>query len=114
VSHFSVYSVRASAASDQGLAGLKAYPNPCDLRKVSAGLIISGIPVDAVSPAVYIYNEAGELVRTLSPGDGIDGINTAHWDGKTKGGAKAASGLYMYLVRTSNYGKGSGKFFIVW
>ena len=114
VSHFSVYSVRASAASDQGLAGLKAYPNPCDLRKVSVGLIIAGIPVDAVSPAVYLYNEAGELVRTLSPGDGIDGVNTAHWDGKVKGGAKAASGLYMYLVRTANYGKGSGKFFIVW
>ncbi len=114
VPHFSVYSVRVSAASDQGLAGLKAYPNPCDLRKVSAGLVIAGIPVDAVSPAVYIYNEAGELVRTLLPGDGIDGLNTAHWDGKTKGGAKAASGLYIYLVRTSNYGKGSGKFFIVW
>ena len=114
VSHFSVYSVRVSAASDQGLGGLKAYPNPCDLRSVPAGLTISGIPVDAVSPAVYIYNEAGELVRALSPGDGIDGVNTVHWDGKTKGGAKAASGLYLYLVRTTNYGKGSGKFFIVW
>lgn len=114
VSHFSVYSVRASAASDEGLAGLKAYPNPCDMRKVPTGLVISGIPLDAVSPAVYIYNEAGELVRTLASGDGIDGINTGHWDGKTKGGAKAASGLYMYLVRTANYGKGSGKFFIVW
>lgn len=113
VSHFSVYSVRASGGSDQGLSGLKAYPNPCDLRTVPA-LVIAGIPVDAVSPAVFIYNEAGELVRTLSPGDGIDGVNAVHWDGKLKGGARAASGLYLYLVRTSNYGKGSGKFFIVW
>ncbi len=114
VSHFSVYAVRVSAASDEGLAGVKAYPNPCVMRSAPAGLVISGIPVDAVSPAVHIYNEAGELVRTLLPGDGIDGINTAHWDGKLKGGAKAASGLYIYLVKTTNYGKGRGKFFIVW
>jgi hypothetical protein len=113
VSHFSVYSIRASAASDQGLSGLKAYPNPCDLRAVPA-LTISGIPMDAVTPAVYIYNEAGELVRTLQPGGGMDSLNVVHWDGRLKSGAKAASGLYMYLVKTANYGKGSGKFFIVW
>ncbi len=110
--HFSLYSVRVSAAAGQGLSGLKAYPNPCDLRR-SAGLTIGGIPPDAAGTEIYIYNEAGELVRKLVPGDGVDGVNVGTWTGGAKGGGRAASGLYIYLVKTSNYGKGSGKFFLV-
>jgi len=113
VSHFSVYSVRAAGAPAADIGSLKAYPNPCDLRSVP-GITIEGIPADAAGTRVFIYNEAGELVRSLAPGDGIDGLNLVSWDGRLKGGARAASGLYLYLVKTSNYGKGSGKFFIIW
>ena len=63
---------------------------------------------------MYIYNEAAELVRTLAPGDGLDALNTASWDGRLKNGSRAATGLYLYLVRTANYGKGKGKFFLIW
>lgn len=114
VSHFSVYSVRSAGVSETDIGSLRAYPNPCDFRAAPYSLTIDGIPADAASTKVYIYNEAGELVRTLAPGDGINGLNIASWDGKLKGGARAASGLYIYLVKTSNYGKGRGKFFIVW
>jgi hypothetical protein len=113
VSHFSVYSVRAAGSSVPDLGSLKSYPNPCDFRSVPV-ITIEGIPADAAGAQVYIYNEAGELVRTLTQGEGIDGLNLATWDGKQKGGAKAASGLYLFLVKTANYGKGTGKFFIVW
>ncbi len=116
VSHFSVYSVRTTPDSASGFAALKAYPNPCDFRSATQGLSISGIPADP-SPRVYIYNEAGELVRVLSFGDGIDTSGAspiAKWNGKTKSGSRAASGLYIYLVKTVNSGTGSGKFFIVW
>ncbi len=113
VSHFSVYSVRSAGSSAADISALKAYPNPCDLRSVHA-LTIEGIPADAAGARVYIYNEAGELVRTLARGDGISGLNVAEWDGRLNSGARAASGLYLYLVKTSNYGKGGGKFFIVW
>ncbi|HNW45296.1 MAG TPA: lectin like domain-containing protein, partial [Elusimicrobiales bacterium] len=113
VTHFSVYSVRAAPEADSGMSGLKAYPNPFDLRR-DAALVIAGIPADAAAPRVYIYNEAAELVRTLSPGHGLDALNTAVWDGRLTGGGRAATGLYLYLVRTANYGKGSGKFFLVW
>ncbi len=113
VSHFSVYSVRSAGVSETDIGSLKAYPNPCDFRSVPS-LTIEGVPADAAGTKVYIYNEAGELVRTLAPGDGINGLNIASWDGRLKGGARAASGLYIYLVKTSNYGKGRGKFFIVW
>ena len=113
VSHFSVYSVRSAGPSAADIGALKAYPNPCDFRSVAA-LTIEGIPADAAGARVYIYNEAGELVRTLARGDGINGLNLAAWDGRLKGGARAASGLYIYLVKSSNYEKGGGKFFIVW
>ncbi|HCC48370.1 MAG TPA: hypothetical protein DEQ38_09700 [Elusimicrobia bacterium] len=113
VEHFSVYSVRSAGVGEGGLGSLKAYPNPCDFR-TAASLTIEGAPSDATDARVYIYNEAGELVRTLAPGDGINGLNVASWDGRQKGGARAASGLYIYLFKTANYGKGSGKFFIVW
>jgi hypothetical protein len=113
VSHFSVYSVRALTGTGDGLSALKAYPNPCDFRKAPV-LFISGLPVDTVNPRVYIYNEAGELVRTLTSGAGIDVTNKASWDGRLESGAKAASGLYIYLVKTDNYGKGKGKFFAIW
>lgn len=113
VSHFSVYSVRSAGVAAADIGSIKAYPNPCDFRSVSA-LTLEGIPADAVGTRVYIYNEAGELVRSLAQGDGINGLNIASWDGKLKGGSRAASGLYIYLVKTANYGKGRGKFFIVW
>lgn len=113
VSHFSVYSVRSTGSSDSGMGSLKGYPNPCDFR-AAAALTISGVPVDAAGVMAYIYNAAGELVRTLSPGDGISGLNAVSWDGRDSKGAKAASGLYIYLVKTSNYGKGTGKVFIIW
>ncbi len=113
VSHFSVYSIRGKSGSGLSLVDLKAYPSPCYFRSDPV-LTFSGIPLDAVNPMVLIYNEAGELVRKLSPGDGIDSLHTASWNGRLSGGSKAASGLYIYLVRTDNYGRGKGKFFIVW
>jgi len=112
VNHLSRYSIRQQIPSLIALSGLKAYPNPCDFNKT--GLTIAGIPPDETDPKVYVYNMAGELVRTLKHGDGIDSINIALWDGRVKGGIRAASGLYIYHVRTEKYGKGSGKFVVLW
>ncbi|TFG74143.1 MAG: hypothetical protein E4H23_12470, partial [Chrysiogenales bacterium] len=111
VSHFSVYSVRVQA-EEQNFLNMKAYPNPCDFRRHA--LTMTGIPLDATNVRVYIYNPAAELVRTLTAGDGVNALNEVTWDGKLKGGAKAASGLYIYLVKTAGHGKASGKFFGMW
>lgn len=111
VSHFSVYSVRVQA-EEQNSLNMKAYPNPCDFRRHF--LTMTGIPLEATNVKVYIYNPAAELVRTLIAGDGVNALNEVSWDGKLKGGAKAASGLYIYLVKTAAHGKASGKFFGMW
>ncbi len=111
-SHLSIYSIRVADISESGMANLKAYPNPCYFSR--SNLNIGGIPFDAQSPKIFIYNTAGELVRKLEPGDGIDTFNKAVWDGKNGSGQKAASGLYIYLAKTSNLGAGTGKFYIFW
>ncbi|MCG2725882.1 MAG: C10 family peptidase [Elusimicrobia bacterium] len=98
------------------LKGLKAYPNPVYFKS-SSWLTIVGIPADATEPKVYIYNVAGELVKIVKEILDIPGIlpgNTAYWDGTNGSGEKVASGLYIYLVKTGNYGKGSGKFYVFW
>ena len=92
---------------------MKAYPNPGYFDKVSF-ITIKGIPFDAQDPKIYIYNTGGELVRTLVKGSGIDSSNNGEWNGRNTGGAKAASGLYLYLVTTGNYGKASGRIYIFW
>ncbi|MDQ7772047.1 MAG: S8 family serine peptidase [Elusimicrobiales bacterium] len=93
------------------LKDLKAYPNPVYFNSAEF-VTIAGIPADATDVKVYIYNTAGELVRTLRPGSGL--VHMPYWDGKTEGGKKAASGLYVYLAKTGNYGKGTGKFYVFW
>ena len=113
VAHFSVYSVRAAGDAGPGIGELRAYPNPCDLRTASS-LTIDGVPIDAVGTRAYIFNSAGELVRELTRSDGVNALNAISWNGRDKSGARAASGLYIYVVKTDNRGKGSGKFFLVW
>jgi hypothetical protein len=111
VSHFSVYSIRTQSVQKE-LGDVKAYPNPCYLE--GGGLKIDGIPADATGIKIIIYNAAGDLVRTLRRGEGIDAFNLGTWDGKNSSGAKAASGLYIYQIRTDNYGKAAGKAVILW
>lgn len=80
-------------------------PNPCRFTKNT--LTFRGLPVDAQDVKIYIYNSVGELVRELDSGVVV-------WDGKNKQGARVASGIYIYLVKTSNRGKARGKLYAVW
>ena len=97
---------------DKSLPNLKAYPNPCYFDKST--LTIKNIPTDAQDVKVYIYTVAGGLVRMLDEDDGVAADNTVVWNGKNKSGLKAASGLYLYLVKTANYGTATGKVYVLW
>jgi hypothetical protein len=112
VSHFSVYAIRSTDPAATGLAGLKAYPNP---RRMSEGSVsFSGFPLDAAGAEILIYNAAGERVRRLRRGAGIDSGNLGSWDGRNESGEKCASGLYLYEARTANYGSETGQVVILW
>lgn len=104
VNHFSIYSLRSVNYSLLSF-NVAPSPNPCYFTRNT--LKFNGIPVDAKDIRIFIYNSAGELVKELPAGTNV-------WDGKTKNGSMAASGIYLYLIKTSNYGKSKGKFFAVW
>lgn len=48
--------------------------------------------------SVKIFNVRGELVRTLSDQHYDVGTHEAMWDGRTTGGGKAASGIYLAKI----------------
>jgi len=47
---------------------------------------------------IRIYNDAGRLIRNLSP-QLVAGVNTVPWDGLDEGGNLVPSGLYIVVVR---------------
>ena len=57
---------------------------------------------------VEIYDISGQLVRELNPGFQQRGRYTsrekaAYWDGRTRYGEKAASGVYCYVMTAGDY-----------
>lgn len=111
-SHFSVYSIRVMTPYAASMADVKAFPNPCYFER--SDLSITGIPADAARPVISIYDTAGELVRVLKEGDGIDASNSAVWNGRNSGGQKVASGLYIYVVKTAGRGNMRGRIYVFW
>jgi len=80
-----------------------AYPNP--FKPASDRILTLSIPAWLMGGelAVEIYNTEGEKVRKLS------GLL---WDGKNEAGQWAASGVYLFLVKTGK-GKAKGKFALI-
>jgi hypothetical protein len=90
------------------------YPNPCypdegDILK------IVNIPLNS-NPKVYIYNLAGELVRTLDE-EGVEIIKypaseEVFWDAKNDSGENVAFGVYIYILKC-DLGTKKGKIAII-
>ncbi|HOI42012.1 MAG TPA: S8 family serine peptidase [Elusimicrobiales bacterium] len=106
--HAALLLTPAPAASPK-LRDLKAYPNPVYFD-TGTMLTFAGVPQDASDVRIYIYNVAGELVRKIEKGKGI--VHMPYWDGKNEKGQTAASGLYIYLLKTGNYGSAKGQFYV--
>ncbi len=91
------------------LGRIYSYPNPFEKRRPEDKVTISYVPTDeerarGITPhfEVTIYNLAGEEIRVL---DGSGEVNApwrqAFWDGKNDGGEEVASGLYFYIIETT-------------
>jgi flagellar hook assembly protein FlgD len=48
--------------------------------------------------AVNIYNETGQLVRTLAEGEMAAGRHSVHWNGRNQLGKAVAAGIYLYRI----------------
>jgi len=71
------------------------YPNPFSPLLGSSTTEMSyTLPVDAPASLV-IYNELGQVVKTLVNGEISQGSHTARWDGTDETGTQVASGSYI-------------------
>jgi len=105
ITHFSFYRLFAVTVASQDLRGVIAYPNP--IKGTGYTLKFAGLTSQAT---IWIYNIAGELVRTIDEADG-DGMS--EWDLRNGGGEQVASGVYLYLVTNPSGQKATGKVAVI-
>ncbi len=114
--HFSTYGLMAVQSGGVAAVGVVAYPNPCYMKN-SGHIAIGGIPLSAANLAVRIYDQNGALVRTLTEASGeiltMAGGKEARWNGLNSSGDKAASGIYIYLIKGDGI-KTTGRLGILW
>jgi hypothetical protein len=72
------------------------YPNPFNPETT-----ISFDLAQATVVTLTVYDAAGQTIRTLVPGETYQaGRYTSVWNGRDNGGAKVASGVYLYELQT--------------
>jgi len=74
-----------------------AYPNPFNPETT----IRFSLPWD-VDVNVKVYNETGQLVRTLVNEHMSAGEFTVTWDGRDDSGAQVSTGVYLYMIEAPN------------
>jgi hypothetical protein len=88
------------------LASVRLYPNPWKANKHE------GLPIKfdnlTVNSTVKIFALSGREVRTLPKSS-----STVTWDLTNDSGDKVASGIYLYLIKTDDGQKKTGKLAIV-
>ncbi|MCX7641534.1 MAG: S8 family serine peptidase [Elusimicrobiales bacterium] len=113
---FSIYALFSISPYNNNTTNIIAFPNPCYIKK-DGYVRITNLPQTSNSLKIFIYTIAGELVRILNDSNEIknqSGIITAYWDGYTENGKKAASGVYIYVVKDNSEIKKREKIVIFW
>lgn len=103
INSLSIYAIFSYLLSNNTYDNIIAFPNPCYMKK-DKYLNITNIP-NLENLKIYIYNIAGDLVRTLDNTNEIIpqfGVFTGKWDGLNERGEKVASGIYIYVVKDKN------------
>ncbi len=114
VNHCTIFTIMSFSPSP--LSAAFGYPNPCYVKK-DGYLRISNIPLTAKNVKIYIYNIAGELVRTLKEPNEIEtlaGTKIGKWDGRNEDAEMVASGIYIYLIKSDGEKPKSEKVAIFW
>lgn len=95
--HFSVFALFAPSTVGSGLSGVRVYPVPWKPgsggRFDAGGLTFDNLPA---SGRIHILTLAGEGVADLRFDGQAAGLVT--WDGRTKHGRRAASGVYFAKI----------------
>lgn len=77
-----------------------AYPNPCNPHTTIRMSIPVGVSTDGTTD-LKIYDLRGRLVRRLVGGSSSPGAVEVVWNGKDGWGGAAASGRYLYVMRSA-------------
>lgn len=77
---------------------LSAYPNPFN-PSTSIRYAVS----EAGNVRIEIYNNRGQMIRTLQNTHSTPGYYSLTWDGKTTTGETASSGIYLYRMVAGEY-----------
>jgi len=115
VNHLTIFTIMP-ISSPTSLKTVFGYPNPCYASK-DRYLRISNIPLTAQNVKIYIYNIAGELVRTLEESDEIEtqvGSKVGKWDGRNENNEMVASGIYIYMIKSEGEKPKTEKIAIFW
>lgn len=81
------------------LANVKIYPNPLKLTEgILNYFIFDNLPENT---EIKIFNIAGELVKTITPGE-INIAGSTRWYLKNDSGCDVASGIYLCLFKHSS------------
>lgn len=102
----------AAAPSARPSLVVSNYPNPFNpVTTIRASL--SGVPAGSAREAdVAIYRVDGSLVKHVFHGSASGEELSVRWDGNDERGSKAASGVYLYVVRCGQT-RATGKMLLV-
>ncbi|HJT23757.1 MAG TPA: hypothetical protein VJ873_04230, partial [bacterium] len=85
---------------------MHVWPDPFNPAKAVGGILkLDCLPLNST---VFLYTLSGELVRTIPSSGGQIG-----WDGTNQSGAKAAAGIYFYVIQDGQALLEKGKFLLV-
>jgi spore coat protein A len=84
-----------SSPRSQVSMSLASYPNPFGSQAEIRYQLPAAGQVD-----LKVFNLLGQEVKTLFSGRQVPGLQTVTWDGTDNGGARVASGVYFYELRT--------------
>jgi hypothetical protein len=88
--------------------GIVVFPNPFDPDTAVRGTVkITGMPTGST---FNVYTVSGEIVKSQMAGNGFDGYT--EWDGKNNAGQTAATGIYLYVVRSGSQTLATGSLII--
>lgn len=116
VSHFSFYAAGSYLPVSSSLSGAFAYPNPYRPgsggsygdTQFGSGIVFENLPARV---RIRVFNTAGGLVADL---DADNSTGRFVWDTRAKGGGKAASGVYFYIINNKAGGDSvTGKLAII-
>jgi len=77
---------------------MQNYPNPFNPETAIRFVVPQASHVN-----VTIYNLRGETIRQLVSKNYAAGAHVLSWDGRDDSGRQAASGVYLYQIRTNDY-----------